>query len=77
MTPLRKRMIEDMQLRGLSERTQTAYVLAVRQLAEHYDKAPDQITEEELRQPFSTSGMSDRLPLEVSLISCWGKAKPR
>jgi hypothetical protein len=26
MTPLRKQMIEDMQLRGLSERTQIAYV---------------------------------------------------
>ena len=52
MTPLRKRMIEDMQLRGLSERTQTVYVLAARQLAEHYGKSPDQITEEELRRYF-------------------------
>ena len=52
MTPLRKRMIEDMQLRGLSERTQTVYVLAVRQLAEHYDKSPDRISEEELRRYF-------------------------
>jgi site-specific recombinase XerD len=43
-------MIEDMQLRGLSERTQAAYVLAVRQLAEHYDRSPDRITEKELRQ---------------------------
>jgi site-specific recombinase XerD len=45
-------MIEDMQLRGLSENTQVAYVLAVRQLAEHYGRSPDQITEEELRQYF-------------------------
>ena len=43
-------MIEDMQLRGLSERTQALYALAVRQLAEHYGKALDQVTEEELRQ---------------------------
>lgn len=35
MTQLRQRMIEDMQLRGLSPRTQEAYVRAVRQLAEH------------------------------------------
>lgn len=49
MTPLRQRMIEDMQLRGLADRTQEAYVLAVRQLAEHYNKSPDQISEEELR----------------------------
>ncbi len=52
MTPLRKRMIEDMQLRGLAERTQEVYVFAIRQLAEHYNKSPDQITEEELRQYF-------------------------
>ena len=52
MTELRKRMIESLQLRGLSERTQEAYVRAVRQLAEHYHKSPDLITEEELRQYF-------------------------
>ena len=46
MTPLRKRMIEDMQLRGFSERTQEAYVRAVRQLAAHYHKSPDQISED-------------------------------
>ncbi|MEK6325853.1 MAG: site-specific integrase [Acidobacteriota bacterium] len=52
MTELRKRMIECLQLRGLSERTQEAYVRAVRQLAEHYHKAPDLLSEEELRQYF-------------------------
>ena len=52
MTELRKRMIECLQLRGLSERTQEMYVRAVRQLAEHYRKSPDVITEEELRQYF-------------------------
>ena len=52
MTPLRQRMIEDMQLRGLSARTQGCYVAAVRQLAEHYHRSPAQITEEDLRQYF-------------------------
>jgi integrase/recombinase XerD len=52
MTPLRQRMIEDMQLRGMSERTQEAYVGAVKQLAEYYHKSPDQISDEELRQYF-------------------------
>ena len=52
MTELRKRMIESLQLRGLSERTQEAYVRAVRQLADHYNKSPDLISEEELRQYF-------------------------
>lgn len=50
MTSLRQRYIEDLQLRGLSPRTQEAYVRVVRQLAEHYGKSPDVLTEEELRQ---------------------------
>lgn len=50
--PLRKRMIEDMQLRGLSPGTQKAYVRAVRDLAAYYNKSPDQISEEELRGYF-------------------------
>jgi site-specific recombinase XerD len=45
-------MIEDLQLRGMSERTQEMYVRAVRQLAQHFHTSPDQITEEDLRQYF-------------------------
>ena len=52
MSALRQKMIEDMQLRGFAERTQEAYLNAVRQLAKHYHKPPDQIEEEELRQYF-------------------------
>jgi integrase/recombinase XerD len=52
MSELRKRMIECLQLRGLAERTQEAYTRAVRQLAAHYHKSPDQISETELRQYF-------------------------
>jgi len=52
MTALRQKMIEDMQLRGFAERTQEAYLSAVRQLAKHYHKSPDQIDEEELRGYF-------------------------
>lgn len=52
MTALRQKMIEDMQLHGFAERTQEAYLLAVRQLARHYHKPPDQLQEEELRQYF-------------------------
>jgi integrase len=45
-------MIEDLQLRGYSDSTQSLYVNAVRQLCEHYDKSPGRITEEELRDYF-------------------------
>ena len=52
MTLLRQRMIEDMQLHGLAPRTQESYVGAVQQLARHYGKSPDLLTEEDLRQYF-------------------------
>ena len=52
MTALRQRMIEDLQLRGLSKNTQIAYVRVVRQLSEYYGKSPDRISEEEVRQYF-------------------------
>jgi integrase len=52
MTILRERMLQDMQLRGFSERTQECYLRSVRLLAQHFKKPPDQITEEELRNYF-------------------------
>jgi integrase/recombinase XerD len=52
MSPLQQRMLEDMQLRGLSARTQEAYARAVWQLAQHYRRPPDQLSNEELRQYF-------------------------
>lgn len=52
MTQLRQRMSADMQLRGLAPKTQKAYLRAVRQLATHFNKSPDQIIEEELRDYF-------------------------
>jgi len=52
MTPLRERMIEDMQRRGLLTPDPRVYARAVRKLAEHYHKSPDLVTEEELRDYF-------------------------
>ena len=52
MTALRQKMIEDMQLRGLAQRTQESYVAAVRGLAEYDGKSPDRISEGELRPYF-------------------------
>lgn len=49
MTPLRRRMIGDLELRGYSERTVEAYVRAVCQLARFYSKSPDRLTEEQVR----------------------------
>ena len=52
MSPLRQRMREDMQLRGLSARTQEAYARAVWQLAQHYHRSPERLNDEDLRQYF-------------------------
>jgi len=52
MTALRQKMNDDMQLHGFAERTQDSYLRAVRQLAAYFNKPPDQISEEELRQYF-------------------------
>ena len=49
MSPLRMRMIEDMKLAGLSPATQATYIDAVRKLAAHYRRSPDQLSEEEVR----------------------------
>ena len=43
MTPLRKKMVDDMQLRRLSPSTQRAYTDAVSGLARFYHKTPDKI----------------------------------
>src|SRR5690349_8375620 len=50
MTPLRKRMIDDMTLAGLAPRTQDVDIQAVRGLAGHYRRSPDRISEEEVRR---------------------------
>ena len=52
MTHLSQRMLEDMQLKGFSPRTQRSYLMQVRQLVTHFDKPPGQITEEDLREYF-------------------------
>jgi len=46
MTPLRERMIADMTLAGLAAGTQSVYVQAVRGLAAHYRRSPDQLSED-------------------------------
>jgi site-specific recombinase XerD len=51
-TEIARRFLDDLQLHGFAVRTQESYMRAVRKLAYHYHKAPDKITEEELRQYF-------------------------
>ena len=52
ITPLRRKMIEDMQLRDFAERTRESYLGAVKGLAGHYRRPPDLIAENEVRTYF-------------------------
>jgi site-specific recombinase XerD len=50
ITPLRRRMIDDMRMRKLEEKTQTGYIRAVRKLAAFLERSPDTATAEDLRR---------------------------
>jgi integrase/recombinase XerD len=52
MTDWYQKAIDALQLNGLGERTQEAYVRALRMLCECYHKTPDEISESELQQYF-------------------------
>jgi integrase/recombinase XerD len=49
MTPLRQRMLEDMQLRNLSPRTQESYVYQVSLFARYFHKSPELLKPNEIR----------------------------
>jgi integrase/recombinase XerD len=52
MTDLFQRFSEDLQLKGLSQKTIKMYTRAVKQLTKHYQKSPEKISDEELREYF-------------------------
>src|SRR5439155_16971172 len=49
MSPLRRRMIEDMQIRNLTPNTQRVYVAQVVRFACHFGKSPDLLGPPEIR----------------------------
>jgi integrase/recombinase XerD len=50
MTPLRQRMIEELQRRNYSQATIESYVFSVKDFAEHFHKSPALLGAEEIRQ---------------------------
>jgi integrase/recombinase XerD len=53
MTPkLKKKMVEDMQLRGYAERTQSSYLRAVRQLINYWHVPAEEVSEQQVRDYF-------------------------
>jgi len=49
MTPLRQKLIDEVQLRGFSIHTQDSYVRCVTGLARFYHRSPDQIKDDEIK----------------------------
>ncbi|HEX4607129.1 MAG TPA: site-specific integrase [Urbifossiella sp.] len=50
MTPLRQRLLDDLRMRNMSVHTQSAYVRAVAQFAKHFNRPPEQLTQEHVRE---------------------------
>ena len=70
MTQLRKKMLEDMKLFGLSKRTQETYIYAVSKLAQYFHKSPDLISDDELRDYFLF--LKDKYARNTSTIAICG-----
>jgi integrase/recombinase XerD len=49
MSPLRRRMIEDMTVRNLSPATQRSYLHAVTKFSRHFSRPPDRLGLEDVR----------------------------
>ena len=49
LSPLRRRMIEDMTIRNLSPATQRSYISAVSKLSRHFGRSPDRLDVEDIR----------------------------
>ena len=49
MTPLRRRMIEDMQVRNLAAHTQRSYLQQISQFARHFGKSPELLGPDDIR----------------------------
>ncbi len=52
ISPLRERMIDDMQLHRFSQRTQQSYVRSMEGLTRYFMRSPDRLSEEEIRKYF-------------------------
>ena len=55
VSPLRRRMIEDMTVRNLSPATQQSYVYAVAKFGQFFKRSPERLDLEDVRTPRCTS----------------------
>jgi len=70
ISPLRQRMLDDMRMRKLSDKTQSHYIRAVVNLTRFLDRSPDTATPEDLRRyqlHLVETGTSRRMPELVTV----------
>ena len=67
ITPLRRRMIDDMRMRKFADKTQGHYIRAVRQLTAFLGRSPDTATVEDLRR----YQLHRKRPPETLLTALW------
>ena len=74
ISPLRRRMIEDMTVRNLSPATQRSYIHAVSRFSRHFGRSPDRLGLEDVRafqvhfnRDFLAVAQPDRLRLALFL----------
>jgi len=72
ISPLRQRMLEDMDLRGFSVRTQTSYVRSVAALARYCRRSPDTLSDEEIRRYFVHLKCERKLARQTVTIALCG-----
>lgn len=69
MTPLREQLIRELVLRGMSPRTQEAYVAAVYGVAKRYRRSPDQVSDMEIKEYLLDLHGKDRAASTINQVT--------
>jgi site-specific recombinase XerD len=72
VSPLRQRMLEDMDLRGFSVKTQTSYARSVGDLSRYFKRSPDTLTDDEIRRYFVHLKCERKLARQTVTIALCG-----
>ena len=75
MTPLRQRLIDDLQLRNRSPRTIEVYVYHLREYARYFQKSPDQLGLDHAHRYILYLGDGRRIVRTVGLIVVWSEGE--
>jgi integrase/recombinase XerD len=69
MSPLRRRMIEDMQIRNLTPNTQRVYISRLVRFASHFGKSPDRLGPAEIRAYLLHLAQEERLAASSIVVT--------